>query len=112
MSENVLPKQFKDLESFAEWALVTERQRNQKRGTSTMDAIQAFYDAIFPRMEAIVEYLNQYPLDQMPGEAERLFHMTLSLAEIAPAVELFKEPGVPYGYDPDRLFGLKQTRGV
>jgi hypothetical protein len=58
---------------------------------------------MMPRMEEMLNYLNQYPLDSMPDSARRLFNMTLSLAEVAVAVELFKQPTVVDGFDSRRL---------
>ena len=113
MSNGLLPSQFEDLETFASgWSLAEERERNKKRRSSTIEELQAFYHAIFPRMEAILEYLNQFPLDNrhnrhnmdnMPEEAKRLFFLTLSLAEIAPAIELFGQPGVIDGFESTRF---------
>src|SRR5262245_56269168 len=103
MSKRVLPETFQDLELFAEWALATEKERNHKRLSSSMEEIQAFYDAILPRMEVVIEYLNRFPLDTMPADAQRLLYLTLSLAEVAPAVELFKQPSVVDGYDAARF---------
>ena len=45
------PNQFADLEPFADWALATEPERYAKRLASSMDELQAFYDAAFPRLE-------------------------------------------------------------
>ncbi|MBI3798942.1 MAG: hypothetical protein HY268_18500 [Deltaproteobacteria bacterium] len=103
MAEHVLPETFRDLEPFAGWALATEKERNQKRLASTMAEIQSFYDAILPRMEAVIAYLNQFPLDAMPADAQRLLSLTFSLAEVSTAVELFKQPGVIDGYDATRF---------
>ena len=103
MAEHVLPETFHDLEPFAGWALATEKERNQKRLASTMTEIQAFYDAILPRMEAVIAYLNQFPLDAMPAEVQRLLSLTFSLAEVSTAVELFKQPSVVDGYDATRF---------
>jgi hypothetical protein len=103
MPDRLLPDAFQDLEPFAAWALATETERKNKRLASTMEEIQAFYDAILPRMEAVITYLNQFPLDAMPAEAQRLLSLTLSLAEAAMAVELFKQPSVADGYDMTRF---------
>ncbi|MGH7961577.1 MAG: hypothetical protein ACRERD_07080 [Candidatus Binatia bacterium] len=104
MPSRLLPESFADLENFAGlWALATETERSRHRQASTMAEIQAFYDAMLPRMEGILAYLNQFPLAEMPEEAERLLYLTLSLAEVAPAVELFKQPSVMDGYDISRL---------
>ncbi len=104
MSERLLPESFQDLEPVAAaWSLATERERNRKRLSSSMEEIQAFYAAILPRMEAVIAYLNQLPLDSMTVDAQRLMYLTLSLAEVAPAVELFKQPSVVDGYDAARF---------
>ena len=92
-SAQTLPALFHELEALSErWALSTERQRNERRRTSTMEEIQKCYDAILPRMDEIIAYLNQYPLDDMPADAKRLSYLALSFMEISPAVELFNEP--------------------
>jgi hypothetical protein len=99
---NFLPDQFEDLEQFIDWALPTERERNNKRIASTMPAIEAFYDAMLPRARAIVAYLDKFPLDEMPVREIRLMNLLLSLAEVANAVEIFKQPTVIDGYDSRR----------
>jgi hypothetical protein len=103
ITAHVLPEQFADLERFSGWALATERERNQKRRTSPMPEIQALYDTVLPRMDAIIEYLNQFPLDNMPEDAHRLLQITLSLAEVAPAVEFYKQPEVVDGFPAERF---------
>jgi hypothetical protein len=40
------------------------------------------------RMDEVVGYLNQFYLDEIPEDAERLFHLGLSLKEVAAAIEL------------------------
>jgi hypothetical protein len=104
-SGNPLPKQFHDLEKFVEqgWSLATERERNAKRLSSSMAEIQALYDAILPKMDEIISHLNQFPLDSMPEDARRLFYLTLSLAEVAPAVEFYKQPEVVDGFPASRF---------
>lgn len=109
MTEAILPEQFADLEQYVGvWALPTERQRNRKRMASTIGDLRAFYDSMMPRMDAIMEYLNQFPLDNIPDGARELFYLTLSLAEVANAVELFKQPGVVDGYDPERFIPMHE----
>lgn len=98
-----LPGEFSGLESLIEWSLPTERERNAKRLSSSMNEIKHFYDTILPRAEAILAYLDRFPLDEMPDEERHLLHMVLSLAEVANAVELFKNPAVIDGFDPKRV---------
>jgi hypothetical protein len=73
-----------------------------------MEEIQAFYAALLARMEAVIAYLDQFPLDSMPADAQRLMYLTLSLAEVAPAVELFKQPNVVDGYDAARFVQMHE----
>ena len=63
-----LPTDFADLEPFADWALESEAERYAKRLGSSMDELQAFYDAAFPRLEAATAYLDATPLDELAGE--------------------------------------------
>ncbi|MBI3249935.1 MAG: hypothetical protein HYZ50_25855 [Deltaproteobacteria bacterium] len=103
MPEAILPDAFRDLEQWRAWSLATEQERSDQRQASTMKEIQAFYDALLVRAEAILSYVEQFPLDVMPEDAQRLFYLTLSLAEVAPAVELFGQPSVIDGYDIKRF---------
>ena len=103
MANKKLPKDFADLEPFIEWALPTERERNQKRLNSEMAEIQSLYDSVLPRMEAIMEYLNGFEIDNLPAEAELLLNITLSLAEVAPAVEFYQQPRVIDGFPAERF---------
>ena len=52
-----LPEQFRDLAPFLEWALATEPERSAKRQASPMEEINAFYQAIFPRMKDMLPFL-------------------------------------------------------
>ena len=65
--------------------------------------MQAFYDALLARMDDIFAYLAQFPPDELPPEAQRLFLLALSLAEVAPAIEQFGQPQVVDGYDIGRV---------
>jgi hypothetical protein len=92
----LLPVQFADLEPFAaDWVLRTERERYAKRLSSSMEAMQAFYDAAFPRAAAAIEYLNQFELDKLPDEARNLLWLLYSLIMVSFPVEVWKQPHVP-----------------
>ena len=103
MAAQTLPAEFADLEPFIDWALATERERTGKRLASSMEEIQAFYDHMSGRVEAATAYLNAFPLAALPSEAERLFQMSLSLMEVANAVEMFQNPAVINGFDVKRF---------
>ncbi len=103
MPKPCLPEAFRDLEPWLAWSLATERERSAKRQSSTMQEIKAFYGVMLARMEAILPYLEQFPPDNVPLQTERLFYLTLSLAEVAPAAELYGQPGVVDGFDVSRF---------
>src|SRR5512137_1897398 len=95
-----LPAGFSDLERFAEWMLPTSVERNRKRLGSSMDEISALYNALLPRLKEILAYLDQFSLQEMPQDAQRLMFLAFSLAEVSIGVELFHEPKVTGGCDP------------
>ena len=101
-----LPKQFQELAPFLNWALPTERGRSSKRHGSSIIEIRAFYDAMVARLTEILTFLNNFAPEEVPADVNRLFLLTLSLAEIAPSVENFGQPGVIDGYDYSRFIPL------
>ena len=89
----LLPPEFVDLEPFAAtWCLATEAERWERRMASSMDELQAFYDAVFPRIEAVIEHGDRYPLDALPADVEHLVQLVHSLVLVAMAVEIFAQP--------------------
>ena len=92
---SALPSEFADLEPFADWALPTERERYAKRLASTMDEMQAFYDAALPRLEDAASYLEQLPLDDLPEDALHLLLLCYSLINESFPVEAWHQPRVP-----------------
>ena len=103
-----LPKKFVDLEYLVpEWALATQNERETRRARSTKGELQALYDALAPQLDAILEHVDQYPLGEMPPDAERLFFLALMLAEISPHVELYSgDPNVPHSFDETRFVAV------
>ena len=96
MADALLPPEFSDLEPFAEpWCLAGEPERYAKRLASTMDEMQAFYNAVFPRAEAIIAYLDKFPLDELPDDARRLLHLMYSLIMVSFPVEIWRQPYIP-----------------
>jgi hypothetical protein len=90
-----LPAEFSDLEPFADWALQGERARYLKRLASTMEEMQAFYDAVFGRLEAVLAYLDQFDLADLPHEAKHLLWLTCALVNVSFPVEVWRQPRVP-----------------
>ncbi len=63
----LLPAAFADLEPFAaKWCLATEQERFAMRLASTMDEMQAFYDAITARADEAMTYCDTFALDDLP----------------------------------------------
>jgi hypothetical protein len=89
------PPQFADLEPFADWALPSERNRYAKRLESSMEELQAFYDAVFPRLAESVDYLKGVELDGISDEDERLLWLFSSLVTASFPVEVWRQPRVP-----------------
>jgi len=94
--EPMLPGEFADLEPFAPtWSLAAEHERYAQRLASTMDEMQAFYDATFPRAQDAMEYLDARDLDALPADALNLLRLLYSLIVVSFAVECWKQPHVP-----------------
>jgi hypothetical protein len=91
----ILPKEFADLEAFADWSLETERERYAKRLASTMDELQTFYDAAFPRLEEAMKYLDDLDFNALPEDATRLLWLMYSLVNASFPVEVWRQPRVP-----------------
>jgi hypothetical protein len=91
-----LPPEFADLEPWAdEWALPTETERYTKRCTDPFEKTQAFYDAIFPRGEAILAYLDTCSLDDLSDEALNLLRLMYSLVCVSVSVEAWRQGPIP-----------------
>ena len=96
MAEPLLPPEFSDLEPWVEeWCLDGEPERYAKRLASTMDEIQAFYDALYPRAEDAIQYLEMLPLDDLREDAHRLLKLLYSLILMSFPVEIWKQPYIP-----------------
>jgi hypothetical protein len=90
-----LPDDFADLEAWSDWILPSEGDRYAKRLASSMDELQAFYDAAFPRLEAGAEYLEAVSLDGISAEDTALLHLFESLVTVSFPVEVWRQARVP-----------------
>ena len=94
--EAPLPADFMDLAQFVEyWAVPGQNERRYQRCDATFDEIKRFYNAMYPRADAAMAYLADFPLRDMPGPEARLMRMVLSLAQASMAVEVHGEARVP-----------------
>ena len=96
MADRLLPPEFSDLEPFAgTWSIANEPDRYAKRLASTMEEMQAFYDACFPRAEQAIAYLDTLPMHDLPEDARRLLHLLYSLIMVSFPVEIWRQPYIP-----------------
>ena len=102
MSEAIFPAGFEDLEPWASWAQPEMAERSLCRINATMDDIDEFYNAVLPRLDAMLEHLSVTKLDGIDPQSAALMNLALAIAEVAPAVEQFFEPTISYGFDVTR----------
>jgi hypothetical protein len=96
MDTALLPSEFSDLEPFAaKWCLPSERERYAARLASTMDEMQALYDATMPRADAAMTYLDESPLHEMSEDGVNLLHLLYSMVMVSFPVECWGQPRVP-----------------
>jgi hypothetical protein len=93
-----LPKSFADLAPLVEeWgSLHTPDERFLRRQQLPMERLQAYYDLVQPRLEEIFDHLDSFPFGPLLPEPEALlYRLTLAMAEVAQAVEVYGQPTVP-----------------
>jgi hypothetical protein len=91
-----LPAEFGDLEPFAAvWCLPSEGERWARRMTTSIDDMRLFYDAVFPRMEAILAFCDEFPLDALPEKTEHLLQLALSFVMVSFPVEVWNQARIP-----------------
>lgn len=92
-----LPAGFEDFEPFLDWALPTQTERNVKKMGCTMEQLTALYELGVRdgRVLEALRHCDQYPLDDQPQDVRNLFLITLSIAELRPQVELYKQVAPP-----------------
>lgn len=94
-SDISLPAEFAELQPFAGWALQGEKARYDKRLASSMDELQAFYDAAFPRLDDAMTYLEQFSMDALPDDATHLLWLYCALVTVSFPVEVWRQARVP-----------------
>ena len=95
-SARALPDGFADLEPYvAEWARATRKDRYEMRLSKSIEELGAFYDAVAPRAEEAIAYLNRIDLTDLPEDAARLLHLLYSLILVSYPVNIFMQPRIP-----------------
>jgi hypothetical protein len=96
MSSLGLPEGFTDLEPFvADWALPTRAQRYEARLSKPYDELVRFYDAVAPRAEEAIAYLDGFHINELRDDAARLLHLLYSMILVSYAVNVFKQNRIP-----------------
>ncbi len=90
-----LPTEFAELETYSDWVLDTEELRYGKRLSSSMDEIKAFYDAVTPRLQDAMTYIDQFDLKALPVEAKNLELLCFSYINITFPIEVWGQQRVP-----------------
>lgn len=90
-----LPTEFADLAPYEAWALATEPERYARRLASTMAEMQDFYDVAFGRLEDMMAYCGEKPLQEFSDEERTLLWLMMSLVMVSFPVEVWKQPRVP-----------------
>lgn len=108
MSALITPD-FSSLRPFiAMWALPTMQERRQRRLTSTLDELKDFHAAMLPHLEALIEFLNQFPVDNIPKEYQPLTWLALAMCEVDDPVSKWRSVTLDEALDP-RKFTLKRS---
>ena len=89
-TSSTLPDGFESLLPYvASWSGLDEMGRVNKRLTSTIEELKAFYDATAPEFPKIMAYLQKRPIGSLTPSEDALFKLALGLVEISFTFEVF-----------------------
>ena len=100
----LLPPAFSKLSDLVEgWALADSTARLEKRLTTPVAEIRAFYDRMLPCASEALAYLAERQLGALKPPEEALLKLMLSLAEMGPAIEWYGTGAYPDAFDARRF---------
>tara|TARA_Y100000588_G_scaffold256704_1_gene271244 strand:- start:5190 stop:5549 length:360 start_codon:yes stop_codon:yes gene_type:complete len=103
-SQKFLPEQFSLLEKYCpDWMVDSEQERYRFRVNRTMEELDDYYKAVFPLLDDIADYIDQYEITAMPPQAMALLRLGQMLMEVSPAVITYRHPDVPNSIDFNRF---------
>lgn len=107
--------QFSELDRFLSvWGLPTEADRSAKRWQATPEEFRDFYQTTLPRLDDLLDYLDQFSIGALPKHALPLYRLALAFAEVAPHCELYGDSNkVPNSFSAQRFqaaFGTIEDR--
>lgn len=86
---HALPAGFETLEPFVDrFALATTAERAARRGDSTAEERQAFYEAARTLIDPALDLLDHKKLDALDEQEQRLLNLAMCFSHIALAVEV------------------------
>jgi len=92
----ILPPGFEELEPWvADWAKATRQERYDTRLSKTFDELVEFYDAIAPRAEEAIAYLDDLDIAALPADGQRLMQLLHSMILVSYPVNVFMQPRIP-----------------
>ena len=102
---NILPEKFSKLSPWvADWALASEQARYLKLHAVTFEQLKAFFEAMLPEMDAIMEFLKTQPVEGMAPDAENLYKLAMTFAETAHPLDLgWKDTDFPSAFPWERM---------
>lgn len=105
MDNAALPHDFIDLSEMAgRWARPSEGERSKVRWEATIEEFKVFYEAVMPRLDAILVALSDVPSDKLDPAHRELFYLACAFAEAAPHHELYRGSAkVPFSFDARRF---------
>lgn len=104
MSNTSLPEQFTELERFLpDWAPTNEMDLIHKRMSSSVEAKQEFYDAVLPRIEAVLDYLAEFSVDDVPDDVANLIRLGQMFMDVAFPIENYGLPEHPDAFEVERI---------
>ncbi len=98
MTVNAQRPDFSELSPFlADWGLPTSAERVARRTGSTIAQMRAFHEAMLPRLEEVINYLNNFAVADIPTNDMALAY-ALAMCEIDNPVR-WGEVNLSSGYD-------------
>jgi hypothetical protein len=93
---------FSGLQEFIDqFGFAEPHDRLYKRTTTSLTELKRFHDAVDPRLEEIIELLNQYPINDIPEQHMPLAYMALAMCEVDDAVKIWGSANLKYISDPN-----------
>lgn len=112
MPDALLPGGFSDLLHLGEWILPTEEARHRKKIACDLETVRAFYETVFPRMEAIIQHLNGVAWETLGPADRNLFLLGCACMEVSHPVELgWKTTDIADAFPTDRVQFLSESAG-